>query len=248
MANGDYTRKAYEDVFNEFKEAGCVLLSETYKNNSTKLRYVCICGSESEIRYADFRSGSRCSGCKARKSADRARKYSIEKVREIFAEKGCTLIATEYKNTKELLEYICSCGTRHKIRLNNFLYQNNRCPECKRHALSGPNNYLWKPELTDVERKRNKSRLNIPELSRWRRRVFKRDNHTCQYCERRGGITLNAHHLDAWHWCEEKRYDDDNGATLCAECHEEFHAKYSKYNNTRSQYEEWLATKRKQGA
>lgn len=74
--------------------------------------------------------------------------------------------------------------------------------------------------------------LNIdPERDRttkkykdWRNDVFERDNYTCQKCGEKGG-ELNAHHIKSWANYKEKRFDLDNGLTLCVECHKKVHRK-----------------------
>lgn len=238
----------YNYVKQFFEEQGCELMDESYINNSTKMAYKCVCGNTSSISFACFKRGQRCQECKLTKISIKNRKYNIEDVKEIFSDRGMKLLENEYYNTKRKMRYICSCGSLHKANLNSVLYVGSKCPECKRRALSGENNYGWKPELTDEEREKNKSRLNDPEISKWRREVFKRDNHTCQFCKVRGNRTLNAHHLDGYHWCIEKRADIENGVTLCEECHCEFHNLYGKGHNTREQYEEWIRNKRRQGA
>jgi len=52
----------------------------------------------------------------------------------------------------------------------------------------------------------------------WRKQVFERDNYTCQHCNQRGG-KLQADHIIPWSMDIEKRYDIDNGRTLCIKCH-----------------------------
>lgn len=56
----------------------------------------------------------------------------------------------------------------------------------------------------------------------WRRKVFERDNYTCQKCGEKGGV-LNAHHIVHWALCAEKRYEVSNGITLCEKCHRLVH-------------------------
>ena len=73
---------------------------------------------------------------------------------------------------------------------------------------------------------------------RWAKQIKVRDHFTCQICDRRG-VELHAHHLNAYNWCIEERYDLDNGITLCRQHHEDFHSKYEKGNNTREQFEEY---------
>jgi hypothetical protein len=237
----------YDYVKKYFSDQGCELLEDSYVNNSTKMKYKCECGNISTIIFNSFQKGARCRDCKIEKISEKNRKYGIGDVKEIFADRDCVLLEQDYKNTNTKLRYICSCGTTYAMTLTGFL-SGYGCPECKRNSLSGPNNYGWKPELTDAERARNKSRLSDTSYKEWRYSVFKRDLFTCQCCRKRGKGELNAHHLDGYNWCKERRTDVDNGVTLCKECHIEFHAVYGKGYNTREQYVSWIRNKRKQGA
>ena len=51
-----------------------------------------------------------------------------------------------------------------------------------------------------------------------RKQCFERDNYTCNMCNKRGSVYLNAHHIINRHICEDK-YDINNLVTLCRECH-----------------------------
>lgn len=59
---------------------------------------------------------------------------------------------------------------------------------------------------------------NTFEYKDWRRRVFVRDDYTCQMCGIRGG-RLNADHIKPWVFYPKLRYNLDNGRTLCEDCH-----------------------------
>ena len=54
---------SYKFVSNFFADHDCVLLSKQYKNNRTKLKYICVCGNISCIAFSDFIRGSRCKQC-----------------------------------------------------------------------------------------------------------------------------------------------------------------------------------------
>ena len=62
------------------------------------------------------------------------------------------------------------------------------------------------------------------EYVNWRTNVFKRDDYTCQHCNKKGGI-LNAHHIKSYKDFKKLRYDLDNGITLCIDCHRLEHKK-----------------------
>lgn len=80
----------------------------------------------------------------------------------------------------------------------------------------------------------------------WREGVYAKDLYTCQCCgdKNKAGsgkcVKLNAHHIYNWKDYPEKRYDLNNGITLCESCHQAFHSKYGKKNNTQEQLTDFL--------
>lgn len=50
------------------------------------------------------------------------------------------------------------------------------------------------------------------------RGIYSRDNYACVWCSATG-IPLNAHHIETWAACPEKRFDETNLVTLCRPCH-----------------------------
>lgn len=63
--NGDRCRNPIEKVKKEFFERGCRLVTETYKNNNTKLSYICIKHPENvqQTTLTNLQSGSGCKEC-----------------------------------------------------------------------------------------------------------------------------------------------------------------------------------------
>ena len=61
------------------------------------------------------------------------------------------------------------------------------------------------------------------ELREWRKAVFKRDNYLCQHCNK--NTYLHAHHIIEWAKDESKRFEIDNGITLCVDCHSKVHGR-----------------------
>jgi hypothetical protein len=112
-----------EYVKQYFKEQGCDLMEEEYKNNRTKMRYRCVCGNVSEIIFGSFQQGRRCIKCGGRE------KHTFDYVKKYFKEQGCKLLEKKYKDNKTLIKYICKCGDIHDTNFNNFK-RGKRCKKC----------------------------------------------------------------------------------------------------------------------
>ena len=106
-----------------FKKKGCILLETKYIHSKWKLKYICVCGNTSRIRFSHFKDGCRCMKCCI------YQKFTFEFVFNFFQEQGCVLLSTTYKNTKSKLKYICVCGNTSNIIFNNFK-QGERCKRC----------------------------------------------------------------------------------------------------------------------
>ena len=229
----------YDEVEKLFCNEGYKLLTNEYINCNTPLKFVCDCGHESEIRLGSFLSGRRCKICGYDKTSSK-RRFTIEQVREKFAERGAVLLSTEYKNSSTPLEYICpNCGEVAKMSLSNF-QRGYDCSNCKRLRFLGEKNPHYNPNLSDFDRK---------ELGRYEERykafrnaVFARDK-KCVVC----GSTNKkvVHHLDGYANNPDKRTDVNNAVTLCECCHKEFHRIYGYGNNTKEQFKEFKEEKLK---
>jgi hypothetical protein len=80
---------SYDEVKQYFYDQGCELLSDTYVNARTKLKYRCSCGKESEITFYSFKTGVRCWDCgreKVRQASIGPRHYSWIEDRESLKE------------------------------------------------------------------------------------------------------------------------------------------------------------------
>lgn len=226
----------FEKVKKDFKLNGCVLLSKSYKNAWESLDYICICGRKSKIQYANFSKGVRCFGCPSK------RKYTEEKMKLIMKNSNCIYISQTGINVNDRVKFICHCENKSEKSIKSFI-ETKRCNECSHRSflekVSGENSSNWNPELTDEERMHNR---DFSEYEKWRNSVFERDNYTCQCCNNKGE-KLNAHHKDGYHWCVDRRLDVSNGATLCEDCHKEFHSLYGVKNNSEKQFIDYIVSK-----
>jgi hypothetical protein len=226
----------FEYVKKFFEDNGCKLLSDTYVRNNKKLKYICECGSQSEISFNSFHFGSRCAKCSIRKTSAH-RRNSFDKVKEIFETESCELLASEYLNSVTPIKFKCSCGNIDYVKLVNFV-SGSRCKQCSqlKRSRAGNKNPNWNPNLSNEDRA---IKRNYPEYKKWVKNVLHRDSYTCQCCGQIG-YKLVAHHLDGYNWCVDKRIDMENGITLCNQCHKEFHCLYGNKDNTREQYYEYV--------
>jgi len=67
---------------------------------------------------------------KIQKKYGDSRRYNYAYIKNFFERNDCKLISKEYKNSKQLLSYVCSCGNVAKISFNKFQI-GHRCMKCK---------------------------------------------------------------------------------------------------------------------
>lgn len=69
----------------------------------------------------------------------------------------------------------------------------------------------------DLKRYESYEKRNNTQYRRWKQAVLERDNYTCTRCGSKEN--LHVHHIKSFSEFPELRYDVNNGATLCKECH-----------------------------
>jgi len=82
----------------------------------------------------------------------------------------------------------------------------------------GDKNVNWKGGISELYKTLRQSL----EYKKWRKDVYRRDNYTCQLCDKIGGM-LNAHHIRKWSEYPKLRFDINNGITYCEKCHIKIH-------------------------
>lgn len=131
----------------------------------------------------------------------------------------------------------CDCGSLTKVCASSLSAGNTKSCGCYRREISSKNatklglsqvgnaHPRWDDSLTDEERFRNRDH----DLKKWRTSVFVRDNRKCVVCG--SGQKINAHHIYSYASYPDRRYDMENGITLCKKRHVDFHSKYGYGNN-----------------
>jgi len=114
----------YGFIKKSFEKEGYTLLSKEYKNNKTKLDYLCPKGHIHRVSWNCWNTlGNRCPYCYGNTKLD------IEQVRKSFEKEGYVLLSNEYKNAYTKLDYICSKGHKHSITWTDWHY-GKRCWYC----------------------------------------------------------------------------------------------------------------------
>lgn len=134
----------------------------------------------------------------------------------------------------------CDCGGLKIVPTGDLLSGNTKSCGCYKKENSilsniGNKSHFWQGGITD----KNKLIRGSSLYSDWRKLVFKRDDFTCQICKKRGN-KINAHHIENYSNNYQKRFDENNGITLCQKCHNEFHKIYGIQNNDVIQLMEFI--------
>lgn len=83
----------------------------------------------------------------------------------------------------------------------------------RKGKTAGENNPAWKGGKRSADYiERRKFQRSI------QKKVFERDNYTCQLCTARG-VDLQVDHIQSWAEYVELRFDINNCRTLCMKCH-----------------------------
>jgi hypothetical protein len=81
-------------------------------------------------------------------------------------------------------------------------------------AKMGSKNPNWRGGISPINKRIRRS----SKFLQWRKKVFERDNYTCQKCGKRGG-ELHPDHIKQFAYYPELRFELSNGRTLCKRCH-----------------------------
>ncbi len=118
----------WERVQQAFIVRGYTLLSneDEYKNNETKLRFICNSGHENTITWGSLVAGCGCSLCKGHTKLD------FQEVKKAFEDRGYVLHSKHIKRSKDIMRFTCPNGHRHHITWNKF-QQGEDCGLCAKN-------------------------------------------------------------------------------------------------------------------
>ena len=118
----------YEYVKNFIEQNDYCLLSNSYKNSRSFLTVKCPNNHTYNVRFNDFKQGSRCPHCK-KLTLSALNRHPYEHVKNFIEQNGYSLLSTSYKNSNSLLTVQCPNNHTYKVRFNDFK-QKSRCPIC----------------------------------------------------------------------------------------------------------------------
>lgn len=240
-------------VFGDLKIIKEVRKPKSLRRNGFYWLARCKCGNEIvAITQSFVHEGRSHCGCKR---VDNLSKSHLGKgVIDIIGKKfgRLTVIRREGVGANGKFKYLCKCDCGSEIiALGASLRRKKRptyqCLKCGRKQakkkISGPNNYLWNPNITEEERILRKNRERGGEEKAWRKKIFQRDKYTCQLCNKKGG-NLNAHHLNSYVDYKDQRWDVNNGITLHESCHRQYHIFYGVNGATKLKFNSFIEYKR----
>lgn len=241
-------RKHYEElgyVFTKYMDDLIVKVTHLPLKSNIIIEYRCNwCNKIASKTYGEYiekilnGEQNHCRNC--------ANKTPFEDIIAFYKKHGCTLLSKkeEYHDERTKLKFICKCGREYESSYASFKIVGN-CRECGNKKFRGENHYNWQGGISSDRDAIKRSK----EYIEWRNKVYERDNYTCQACGDSKGRNLHAHHIENYSSNPDKRFDINNGITLCNDCHNprvigSFHNIYGTKNNTKEQLENYIALKK----
>lgn len=213
---------------------------------SKKAKFKCFCGKIFFIAPKEIYSNRVMScGCIHKKIVS---EKSVSNLINKKFERLLVISRSINTNKHRVAIWLCKCDCGKMIEVYGSALRSKKTKSCgclkkeisintlKNHGYlnKGKNNPNYNHLLTKEERLANRY---ISEYNEWVKNIYSRDNYKCRLCNSKNKI--NAHHLDGYHWCKERRFDISNGITLCYNCHINFHKIYGHKNNTERQFNEY---------
>ena len=201
-----------------------------------KITVECVAGHVREVRSAHFKKGkAKCRACLGME------KYSFEYVKEYIESAGYKLLSTKYVNNLSKLKV--SCLAKHDYEVSFACFKlGSRCVACLNATRRDENHPSYNPLISQEEREKQRKSSACRD---WTKKVYERDDYTCQKCGVRGK-RMNAHHIHSYAKHADLRHDVNNGAALCVPCHKQFHKQYGACRFLPNDFYKWMSEKQTQ--
>jgi hypothetical protein len=111
-----------------FYNAGYELISDTYVNSSSKLKYRCPNGHEHSMSWNNWYMGCRCPDCSLELVKSKL-KLDYAFIKESFEKEGYKLLSDSYENAFKKLYFVCPNGHASSIIWNSW-QRGSRCEKC----------------------------------------------------------------------------------------------------------------------
>lgn len=135
--------------------------------------------------------------------------------KRIYIEKICGYCNKEFKSSKTHSIFCCSDCNYEYSKFNPF--------RIDRSGLKGKNHPNWIKDRTKLKTPKKETLRKSTKFKEWRKKIFDRDNYSCQICHDRGKkghwIEIHSHHIKSFADFPKDRFNIDNGITLCKSCH-----------------------------
>lgn len=183
------------EIKEQFKERDMELLEDTYKNTTTKMKYICNKHPETiqKISYEKFKYNRGCRFC-GNKKKNLARTETIDNIKVEFKNRSYQLLTTKYKNTSQQLKFLCPKHGEQKITLRNFR-SGQGCRECGIESRSlqrrGELNHNWQGGITTLNHRLREM------LNQWKREVLVNHKFTC-FVSGKKERKLQVHHTKSF--------------------------------------------------
>lgn len=225
----------------KFNRLTALEATERRRSNGVVWKCRCDCGNITYVDTSGLQNGyTKSCGCL---TIETSKENAIDITGQKFGMLTAIKPTKRRVNRNVYWKVKCDCGNYSSVSATSLMSNNIKSCGCLFDKMKGENHPRYDPTITDEERIKNRYILGKEHTDNWRIDVYERDNFTCQVCGDKGRkghqLMLNAHHLDGWNWCKDKRFKTSNGITLCEDCHVEFHKEYGYGNNTREQFEEF---------
>jgi hypothetical protein len=103
------------------------ILQDSYRNSTTKMNYICVCGTPDQKDFTHFKRGQRCENCAKKKMAD-AKRLDSKEVEAYFRQQNCVML-NSFVDVHTPIEYVCICGNTDKKDFTHFK-RGQRCLDC----------------------------------------------------------------------------------------------------------------------